>query len=170
MQQYAITKYSHGRRKLNWRLTDYYCKVKILCTFWSSVCVCVYVFLFFFFFFMRLGTNFTTVHEQQLQNLTCQTIFSQSVHTVHCSWTHKFHFSTTFSLKIGLMVLFTHLKIILLQCFSVFNYIQTDRLISSSFVLINRGLNAHVVGVYCVYFLQEFLKLRKGNIFCSLLF
>ena len=36
---------------------------------------------------------------------------------VHCLWVHKFHFSVTFSLKMGLTVLFTHLKIILLQCF-----------------------------------------------------
>ena len=42
--------------------------------------------------------------------------------------THKHHFSATFSLKMGLTVLFTHLKIILLQCFqfSAFNCIQTD--------------------------------------------
>ena len=40
---------------------------------------------------------------------------------------------SNFSLKMGLTVLFTHLKIILLQCFSVFNFqfsafncIQTD--------------------------------------------
>ena len=46
--------------------------------------------------------------------------------TIHES--HKLHFSTTFSLKMGFTVLFTHLKIILLQCFSVFsfNYIQMD--------------------------------------------
>ena len=36
---------------------------------------------------------------------------------VHCLWTHKFHFSATFSLKMGPTILFTHLKIILLQCF-----------------------------------------------------
>ena len=36
---------------------------------------------------------------------------------MHCVCTHKFHFSVIFSLKIGLTVLFTHLKIILLQCF-----------------------------------------------------
>ena len=52
---------------------------------------------------------------------------------VHCSWSHKLHFLSTFSLKMGLTVLFTHLKIILLQCFqfSVFSFskissIQTD--------------------------------------------
>ena len=39
-----------------------------------------------------------------------------------CLQTYKFHFSATFSLKIGLTVLFTHLKIILLQCFSVFSF------------------------------------------------
>ena len=44
--------------------------------------------------------------------------------SVHCLRTHKLHFSTTFLLKMGLTVLFTHLKIILLQCFqfSVFNF------------------------------------------------
>ena len=36
---------------------------------------------------------------------------------VHCSGIHKFYFSTTFSLKICPTALFTHLKIILLQCF-----------------------------------------------------
>ena len=35
--------------------------------------------------------------------------------TIH--GTHKHHFSATFSLKMGPTVLFTHLKIILLQCF-----------------------------------------------------
>ena len=45
--------------------------------------------------------------------------------------THKFYFSIIFSLKIGPTILFTYLKIILLQCFqfSVFNKIsciQTD--------------------------------------------
>ena len=43
---------------------------------------------------------------------------------VYCLRTHKFHFSTTFSLKMSPTVLFTHLKIILLQCFqfSVFSF------------------------------------------------
>ena len=40
--------------------------------------------------------------------------------------THKLPFLPKFSLKISLIVLFTHLKIILLQCFSVFSYIQMD--------------------------------------------
>ena len=44
------------------------------------------------------------------------------LYTVHRS--HKLHFSATFSLKMGPTVLFTHLKIILLQCFqfSVFSF------------------------------------------------
>ena len=50
----------------------------------------------------------------QPQNLTKSSVNNAFV---HCSWTHKFHFSVTFSLKIGLTILFTHLKIILLQCF-----------------------------------------------------
>ena len=43
---------------------------------------------------------------------------------MHCLRTHKFHFLSIFSLKMGLTSLFTHLKIILLQCFqfSVFSF------------------------------------------------
>ena len=44
------------------------------------------------------------------------------MHTVHFLRTHKFHFSAIFSLKMSLTVLFTNLKIILLQYFSVFNF------------------------------------------------
>ena len=66
---------------------------------------------FHFFFFFKL------------QLLT---ILPWIVHrcTVHGS--HKFHFSTIFSLKNDPTVLFTHLKIILLQCFqfSVFSKIS----------------------------------------------
>ena len=44
--------------------------------------------------------------------------------SVHCLRTHKFHFSETFSLKMGPTALFTHLKINLLQYFqfSVFSF------------------------------------------------
>ena len=90
-------------------------------------------FAFFFFFFHVFWDKFyyydyclCTVHEQQPQSLTCQTIFSQSVHTVHYSRTHKFHFSAIFLLKIGSTVLFTYLKIILRQYFSIFSCIQTN--------------------------------------------
>ena len=44
------------------------------------------------------------------------------MHCVHCFRIHKFYFLATFSLKMGLTVLFTHLKIILLQYFSVFSF------------------------------------------------
>ena len=77
----------------------------------------------FFFFFVHAFVRLTaTIHEQQPQNLTFLTLFSQSMHTVHCSRIHKFHFSVTFSLKMGSTILFTHLKIIFLQYFSVFSF------------------------------------------------
>ena len=50
------------------------------------------------------------------------TNFQPYVGPMHYSRTHKFHFSTTFSLKMGLTILFTHLKIILLPCFSIFSF------------------------------------------------
>ena len=63
--------------------------------------------------------------------------------TVHKS--HKLHFSETFSLKMGLTVLFTHLKIILLQCFQFqfsvsakIRFIQTDLFLSISNLSFNQ--------------------------------
>ena len=57
---------------------------------------------------------------------------------VHCLRTHKFYFLVTFSLKMGLTILFTHLKIILLQYFQFqfsvsakISSIQTDKSISA---------------------------------------
>ena len=41
---------------------------------------------------------------------------------LHCLWTHKYHFLSTFSLKMSFTILFTHLKFILLQYFSVFSF------------------------------------------------
>ena len=80
----------------------------------------------FFFFFSRVCETCDycscIVHKQQPQSLTFLTFFSQSVHSIYYSWTHKFHFSVNFSLKISHTVLFTHLKIILLQQFSVFSF------------------------------------------------
>ena len=83
-----------------------------------------------FFFFLRAGfVNFSTVNSA----------------SVHCSRTHKHHFSVTFSLKMDLMVLFIHLKIILLQYFqfSVFNFskissIQTDSKYQCIFLIIKK--------------------------------
>ena len=81
---------------------------------------------FFFFFFHAFVRLVATVHALCMNSSHKVQLFlpffSQLVHTVHCSWTHKFHFSATFSLKMGSTVPFTHLKIILLQCFSVFSF------------------------------------------------
>jgi len=70
-------------------------------------------------FFLAAVVNFSLVYNAH-QWIPC------TVHEIH-----KLHFLTTFSLKIGLTIQFTYLKIILLQCFqfSIFNklsYIQTE--------------------------------------------
>ena len=59
------------------------------------------------------------------------------MHIVHCSRTHKFYFSVTFSLKMSHTVLFTHLKIILLHYFLVFSFNFQFSAVS------NRTLNFH---------------------------
>ena len=71
---------------------------------------------FFFFFYTRFSWRIEV-----------------TVHTVRLLFTHCFvlftHFSTNFSLKMGPMALFTHLKIILLQYFQFsakISCIQTD--------------------------------------------
>ena len=75
----------------------------------------VYVFNFFFCF------------KPWLLTLGCEQC-TQSYFFSNCSVTRPTNltFQQFFLLKMGLMVLFTHLKIILLQCFSVFSCIQTD--------------------------------------------
>ena len=89
------------------KLTTTMLHLQVQATFGNHVCICVCVFLFFSFFsfFSCVCENCDycscTVHEQQPQSLTFLTFFNQSVHTMHCSWTHKFHFSATFSLKMG---------------------------------------------------------------------
>ena len=87
---------------------------------WIALISAVSVFPQFFFFFFYF----------QPQWLTRSSVNSAQV---YCSRTHKLHFLSTFSLKIGSTVLFTHLKIILLQYFQflIFNFskissIQTD--------------------------------------------
>ena len=61
-----------------------------------------------FFFFLAALVDFLSVNSA----------------FVHCSWTHKLHFLAIFSLKMCPTVLFTHLKIILLQYFqfSIFSF------------------------------------------------
>ena len=74
---------------------------------WHIVCVWIprpqlrFAFHVYFFFFSRVQP----------------TMVDKSVHPCTIHESHKLHFSTTFSLKIGLTVLFTHLKIISLHCF-----------------------------------------------------
>ena len=65
-----------------------------------------FAFLLFFFFFMSRNIWF----------------FMWTVHGVHCLRIYKFYFLATFSLKMGHTILFTYLKIILLQYFSIFSF------------------------------------------------
>ena len=86
------------------KLTTTMLHLQVQATFGNHVCICVCVFLFFSFFSCvceNCDYCSCTVHEQQPQSLTFLTFFNQSMHTMHCSWTHKFHFSATFSLKMG---------------------------------------------------------------------
>ena len=79
----------------------------------------MFTFLSFFFFFFLEKRIFVVVFS--FQSIPC-TVYE----------THKLFYSATFFLlKMGLIALFTYLKIILLQCFqfsffSKINYIQTD--------------------------------------------
>ena len=111
------------RRKLKTQQTQRGSKLSLRCGSDTSLRLmfCAnahFTFSFFFFFGMLLAqqnwrcgyclwtvANFST-HFQPHQWVMC---------TVH--GTHKLHFSSIFSLKIGPTVLFTHLKIILLQYF-----------------------------------------------------
>ena len=87
------------------------------------------VYVWHFFFFTRFRNKFycygycsCTVHEQQPQYLICQTIFSHiSGSCALFTGPTNLTFSN-FLLKMDPTVLFTHLKIILLQCFSVFSF------------------------------------------------
>ena len=78
----------------------------------------------FFFFFSRVLEEWTVAANVDFSIMNSAHFSTMNSASVHCSWTHKFHFSATFSLKIGLTILFTHLKIISLRCFqfSVFNF------------------------------------------------
>ena len=70
---------------------------------------------FFFFFFQRMNSK-STVHVLCRRQIL---LFIHCLHTVH--GTHN-HFIQKKILKMDPTVLFTHLKIILLQCFSVFSF------------------------------------------------
>ena len=77
-------------------------------------------FHFFFFIFLFIFWHAFFPHKWLLfmhcqpQLLTKSFMNSASVHSLR---THKFYFSATFLIKMGPTVLFTYLKIILLQCF-----------------------------------------------------
>ena len=75
------------------------------------------VFFFFFFFFHAFWQNAVTVHYCSMNSNRKCWLFCRKQCIMYCSWTHKFYFLATFSLKMGPTVLFTHLKIILLQWF-----------------------------------------------------
>ena len=98
--------------------------------------------LLFFFFARVWETNTATVYALFMNSNRKSLTFFTFQHKFYCLWTHKFHFSITFSLKISSTVLFTHLKIILLQYFSIFSFnfqfsvsifscIQTDPIVEA---------------------------------------
>ena len=83
--------------------------------------------------------------------------------------THKPLFSTTFLLKMGLTALFTHLKIILLQCFqfSVFNKInciQTNPNFTTCLcnLIVTRWIWIQEISTYEVWF-QECVSWRASS-------
>ena len=69
-----------------------------------------------FFFFFLANDSKSTVHVLCGRQIL---LFIHCLHTVH--GTHN-HFIQKKIFKMSLTVLFTHLKIILLQCFSVFSF------------------------------------------------
>ena len=81
----------------------------------------IFTFRFFFFFFSRVleYCGYCLINS----NSKCWLFAVNSVY-IYCSRTHKFYFLSIFSLKMGPTLLFTYLKIILLQCFqfSVFSF------------------------------------------------
>ena len=87
-------------------------------------------FFFFFFFFQLHIVDFSAINSD-----LC---------TVHES--HKLHFLSTFSLKMGPTVLFTHLKFILLQCFqfSVFSFSKISSIQTCLFKFILKILFARL--------------------------
>ena len=73
--------------------------------------------ILFFFFFLH---SFVRPTQLLFIHSSCKVwLFPLFQHKLYCLRTHKFHTSATSSLKMGPTLLFTHLKIILLQYFSV---------------------------------------------------
>ena len=96
---------------------------------------------------------------------------------VHYSWTHKFHFWTTFSLKMGSTALFTHLKIILLQCFQFqfsvstkISSIQTDPVHyqiepRKEYKILSPPREWDMIAIYGLKFKVARLNIRSNRIF-----
>ena len=80
-------------------------------------CVLRFKLLRFFFFFFCFHTLLEECGYCSMNSSRKCWLFSVNSTFVHCLRTHKFHFLSIFSLKMGPTVLFTHLKIILLQWF-----------------------------------------------------
>ena len=99
----------------------------------SCVFSYIYIYIYIFFFVSCSRGQRLLFNEQQPH-------FSYFFIPLSHQWvpytvygTHKYHFSATFSLKMSFTILFTHLKIILLQCFQIqfsvsitISSIQTD--------------------------------------------
>ena len=78
---------------------------------------CIFSFLFFFFWSVTTGdSGYCLMNSSRTFFYFFVPLSHQWIlYTVH--GTHKYHISATFSLKMDPTILFTHLKIILLQCF-----------------------------------------------------
>ena len=82
-------------------------------------------FLFFFHAFLRLAATVHCMNSSRKVGLFKLFSANQCTsYTIHGAT--NFTFQQLFSLKMGPTVLFTHLKIILLQYFSIFSCIQTN--------------------------------------------
>ena len=96
--------------------------ISLVCV-WIRLLRFAFMFLLFFFFFFSLLLH-TCLGDKRLLFMNSSRIlltFQPLLSFLWVPWivhrTHKLHFSAIFSLKMGLMALFTHLKIILLQYF-----------------------------------------------------
>ena len=87
------------------------------------------------------------------------------VDPVHCSWDPQVQISTNFSLKLGSTTLFTHLKIILLQCFqfSAINGIQLDPYFKCSLKTKQNKTKQNKIPFFFISFSSFYLKSGPKN-------
>ena len=121
-KNYRLQRYPHVCDIYSLTRALYACKndVYIVCV-WIAFAAFQFLrfpFLFFLFFFHAFSPHLRLLFMYGTWTVaaTFDHFFVNSI-SVHCSWTHKFHFLSIFSLKMGSILLFTYLKIILLQCF-----------------------------------------------------